>query len=167
MLLPVVPPAPPASLDPGCEGCSRRALLQGFAVTAASVLVGCQGDSEPAPDAAPGPATAMCGANLCLDLNDPLNAALTMVDGSMTVNAATDKLLLLRTSTTMVQAVSDICTHAGCSVRYDKVAKVLNCPCHGSRFSLTGTVIRGPALTPLRSYPTQLDGSSNLLTILL
>jgi cytochrome b6-f complex iron-sulfur subunit len=141
--------------------------LQGFAVTAASVLVGCQGDSEPALDAAPEPTTAMCGANLCLDLNDPVNAALTMVDGSMTVNAPKDKILLVRTSTTMVQAVSDICTHAGCSVLYDKTGKVLNCPCHGSRFSLLGAVIRGPASRPLRSYPAQLDGTTNVLTILL
>lgn len=167
MSLPVAPPAPPASIDPGCEGCSRRALLQGFAVTAASVLVGCQGDPELGVDAAPGSTTAMCGTNLCLDLNDPRNAALTATDGSMSVNAPSDKLLLVRTSATMFQAVSDICTHAGCSVSYDKVGKVLNCPCHGSRFSLTGTVIRGPAAKPLRSYPAQLDAATNVLTIVL
>lgn len=164
MPLRVIRPAPP---DPECQGCSRRAVLQGFAMTAATVLVGCQGDSAPAPDAGSGASAAMCGNNLCLDLADPRNAVLTMVDGSITVNAPKDKILLMRTSTTAVQAVSDICTHAGCGVLYDPVGKVLNCPCHGSRYSLTGAVLRGPALTPLKQYLTELDPGTNQLTILL
>jgi cytochrome b6-f complex iron-sulfur subunit len=163
----VVPPAVPAPIDTGCQGCSRRAVLQGFAMTAATVLVGCQGDPEAVPDAGPGSTATMCGTNLCLDLNDPLNAALRTVDGSMTVNAPKDNILLLRTSTTAVQALSDICTHAGCPVRYDRVGKVLECPCHGSQFSLAGAVIGGPATRPLKKYLTQLDTDANLLTILL
>jgi cytochrome b6-f complex iron-sulfur subunit len=158
-----VPPAPP---DPECHGCSRRAVLHGFAVTAATVLVGCPADTTLAPDAPPS-STAMCGNSLCLDLDDPSNAVLTMVDGTLTVRAPSDDILVMRTSTTAVQAVSDICTHAGCSVRYDRVGKVLNCPCHGSRFSLTGMVLRGPATRPLKSYTIQLDQSTNLLTIML
>jgi Rieske Fe-S protein len=162
MQLRVIPSVP---IDSECPGCSRRAVLQGFAMTAVAVFVGCQGDSEPAPDAGPSSITTMCGTNLCLDLNDPRNAALTAVDGSLTVNAPGDKLLLVRTSTTMVQALSDICTHAGCSVSYDRINKVINCPCHGSRYSITGTVLRGPAQSPLKQYTTQLDPSTNLLTI--
>jgi len=157
----------PAPTDPECQGCSRRAVLQGLAMSAATVLVGCQGDSTLAPDAAPGSATTMCGANLCLDLDDPLNAPLTMVDGSMIVDAPKDKILVMRTSTTVVQAVSDICTHAGCGVRYDRVGKIITCPCHGSQYSLTGAVTRGPASRPLQKYLTQLDPGTNVLTILL
>lgn len=164
MSLRVILPSPPST---ECHGCSRRAVLQGFAMTAATVLVGCQDDSMPAPDGGSNPATTMCGPNVCLDLNDPLNAALTMVDGSLTINAPNDKILVMRTSATMVQAVSDICTHAGCGVIYDGVGKVLNCPCHGSRFSLTGMVLRGPAPSPLKQYETQLDPGTNLVTILL
>jgi cytochrome b6-f complex iron-sulfur subunit len=164
MSLRVVSPAPP---DAGCQGCSRRAVLQGFAMTAASVLVGCQADTAPPLDAAPSSSTAMCGANLCLDLADPLNAALTMVDGSMVVSAPKDKILAIRTSTTVVQAVSDICTHAGCGVNYDRVAKIVTCPCHGSQYSLTGVVTRGPATRPLKKYVAQLDPGTNVVTILL
>jgi cytochrome b6-f complex iron-sulfur subunit len=109
----------------------------------------------------------MCGTSLCIDLNDPSNAVLTMVDGTLTVRAPSDSILVMRTSPTALQAVSDICTHAGCSVLYDRVGKVLNCPCHGSRFSVSGTVLRGPAARPLKSYTIELDQSTNLLTILL
>jgi Rieske Fe-S protein len=41
------------------------------------------------------------------------------------------------------------CSHLGCSVNFNKDAKRFECPCHGSRFSLEGQVIHGPALFPL------------------
>lgn len=167
---------PPGSTDAGCPGCSRRAILHGLAVTAASVLVGCPssdgsiatgpggGDDGDGGSSAIGSA---CGANLCLDLDDPKNAALTRVDGALVIAAPRDSILLVRSSPTVVQAVSDICTHAGCGVRYDHVNKVLSCPCHGSKYTLNGMVIQGPAFRPLVKYQTQLDIISNVLTILL
>ena len=166
MRLRVVPPAP---ADAGCRGCSRRTVLHGLAATAATVLVGCPGsdDRMPPPDADPGSTTSMCGSNLCLDLNDPRNAALTLVDGSLIVSAPHDRIIAVRTSPSMVQAVSDICTHAGCGVRYDHVRRNLSCPCHGSRYALTGAVLEGPASRPLAAYQTQLDQGANQLTILL
>jgi Rieske Fe-S protein len=141
-------------------------VLRGIAVTAASVLVGCPSNEPPPPDA-PTAMPTMCGDNLCIDLGDPANAALTRIDGTLPVHAPHDTLLVLRTSTTVVQAVSDICTHAGCGVVYDRVNKVLNCPCHGSRYSLTGAVLRGPATAPLKRYTSQLDPGMNLVTIML
>jgi len=163
MPLRVVPPA-----GTGCAGCSRRIVLQGFAATAASLLVGCPDERElPPPDAPRDPVSTMCGSNLCLDLADPLNAALTAIDGAVTVQAPHDLVLVVRTSSNTLVALSEICTHQGCNVRYDPVAKVLNCPCHGSRFSMAGTVIRGPASSPLKKYTTQFDQAMNLLTIML
>ena len=49
-------------------------------------------------------------------------------------------------------AVSPICTHRGCTV--EAQGAVLVCPCHGSTYSRTGTVLRGPADRPLRTYQT-------------
>lgn len=119
------------------------------------------------PDGGSGATASACGGSLCVDLNDPKNAALTAVDGALVIAAPRDSILLVRSSTTVVQAVSDICTHAGCSVRYDHVNKVLSCPCHGSKFALNGMVTQGPAFRPLAKYQTQLDSVRNLLTILL
>jgi len=41
------------------------------------------------------------------------------------------------------------CSHLGCSIALNATAKSFDCPCHGSRFHLDGTVLRGPAAYPL------------------
>jgi len=48
-----------------------------------------------------------------------------------------------------VSVFAQNCSHLGCSVAFNKDAKSLDCPCHGSRFHLDGTVLRGPAANPL------------------
>jgi nitrite reductase/ring-hydroxylating ferredoxin subunit len=42
-----------------------------------------------------------------------------------------------------VYAVSTVCTHLGCIVKAEGGG--FDCPCHGSRFALDGTVEKGPA----------------------
>jgi thiosulfate dehydrogenase [quinone] large subunit len=47
-------------------------------------------------------------------------------------------------------AFSAICTHAGCTVGFDRAATEFVCPCHGSIYdALTGVVVQGPAPLPL------------------
>jgi len=52
-----------------------------------------------------------------------------------------------------------VCTHTGCIV--DKVVDgLIECPCHGSRYRLDGTVAAGPAPRALPARPvTVVDGS--------
>ncbi|HBT96926.1 MAG TPA: hypothetical protein DEB25_04470 [Desulfobulbaceae bacterium] len=52
-------------------------------------------------------------------------------------------------------AVSRRCTHLGCTVNYHEVENLLECPCHQSRFSPDGQVLRGPASRPLRRYQVE------------
>ena len=46
--------------------------------------------------------------------------------------------------------LSAVCTHRGCTVRWDADAAQFACPCHGSQFDANGRVTRGPARRALR-----------------
>jgi glycine/D-amino acid oxidase-like deaminating enzyme/nitrite reductase/ring-hydroxylating ferredoxin subunit len=48
-----------------------------------------------------------------------------------------------------VHAVSLRCTHQGCLLRFNAAERSWDCPCHGSRFDVDGSVLEGPAVTPL------------------
>jgi glycine/D-amino acid oxidase-like deaminating enzyme/nitrite reductase/ring-hydroxylating ferredoxin subunit len=48
-----------------------------------------------------------------------------------------------------VHAVSARCTHLGCIVSWNPSETSWDCPCHGSRFSVDGEVIQGPAVRNL------------------
>ncbi|MCC7377160.1 MAG: Rieske 2Fe-2S domain-containing protein [Verrucomicrobiales bacterium] len=53
--------------------------------------------------------------------------------------------------------VSAVCTHAGCIIPAFSSTKSTTCPCHGSRFSASGAVLRGPATERLPEYEATLD----------
>lgn len=48
-----------------------------------------------------------------------------------------------------VHAMSSICTHDECGVKWNAEDTTWDCPCHGSRFTADGHVINGPTVEPL------------------
>ncbi|MGH3625127.1 MAG: FAD-dependent oxidoreductase [Sciscionella sp.] len=48
-----------------------------------------------------------------------------------------------------LHAVSLRCTHLGCLLRFNEAEHSWDCPCHGSRFDVDGSVLEGPATRPL------------------
>lgn len=55
-----------------------------------------------------------------------------------------------------LHSVSATCTHLGCTVLFNDAEHSWDCPCHGSRFTPDGTVIHGPATTPLEHRTLEL-----------
>ena len=48
-----------------------------------------------------------------------------------------------------LRAMSPICPHLGCDVRWNVAEGSWDCPCHGSRFDADGLVVNGPAVRGL------------------
>jgi cytochrome b6-f complex iron-sulfur subunit len=97
-------------------------------------------------------------APLVVDLSLASNAALNSAGGSKVIG----DVIVINTGTNFI-ALSSVCTHQGCTVAYNSSAVKLQCPCHGSEFAVTGSVLMGPAAAPLTSYPVAKSG--NILTI--
>jgi Rieske Fe-S protein len=66
------------------------------------------------------------------------------------------------------------CSHLGCPVAINYVdangvtqtsAQSFNCPCHGSRFHLDGTVLRGPAASPLSHLTWKQGDTPNTIVV--
>jgi Rieske Fe-S protein len=70
------------------------------------------------------------------------------------VTCAGDKVAGYRDDFGTLHAVSPVCTHLGCLVSFNTAEKSWDCPCHGSRFSLEGKVLQGPATEDLEQKPT-------------
>jgi len=56
-----------------------------------------------------------------------------------------------------VLAVSTVCTHKGCDVKWQKSANAFVCPCHDAKFAADGAVLGGPADKPLTKYATKIE----------
>lgn len=59
------------------------------------------------------------------------------------------KVAVFRSQQGKLHLVSAVCTHMGCIVHWNNAEKSWDCPCHGSRFSVDGELLEGPAIENL------------------
>ncbi|MES1980951.1 MAG: FAD-dependent oxidoreductase [Pseudomonadota bacterium] len=70
-------------------------------------------------------------------------------DSGAIVRDGLTKLAIYRDTKGELVSLSAVCTHLGCIVSWNSAEKTWDCPCHASRFDVTGKVLHGPAITPL------------------
>ena len=154
---------------PPCNGCTRRAVLKGIGLV---VLGNCgaPGDPPASPDAASlpdaEPPVPCEPGKLCIDVTRPSSGTLAQLNGTTTLTAPDDLIMVVRTGATTFVALSAICTHEACTLLYS-MDMTLKCRCHGSSFMLDGTVITPPATVALKVYVNAFDAMTNILTITL
>ena len=129
---------------------SRRATLITGAVASGALLASCaEGDSNvTAPEG-----TVEVGSASAVGVGK----AARLTHGSTTV-------IVSQPSAGEYKAFSTVCTHQGCQVQVQDSNRIV-CPCHGSEFAVAdGSVVHGPAESPLASYPVQEKGGKIFVT---
>ncbi len=144
---------------------SRRTALVAGGAGATFLLAACtptpgtpSGESA---GATPG-ATPDAGGTTPSSTGAPVKVALLSaipVGGAISSTLHGEPILLAQPVAGTVVAFSAICTHQGCVVLPAQTE--FDCPCHGSRFdAATGTVLGGPAPSPLSEITVTLDGDT-------
>ena len=129
-------------------------------VGALSSMVGCSDYNNPA-----SPSSSKPTSGTKLEVNLSQHPELQQVGGSKTFTLGSTPIRVFRTGQTSFKALSRICTHQGCTINWQNSASKFKCPCHGSEFNQSGSVIKGPASSSLQSFTTQFDSQTNILTI--
>ena len=149
----VKPPSPQEDVAPDVDATqlTRRDLM---GAAAGVVLCGCAGKAE---KWTPTDVEAKEGI-VELDIADYAELATPGGMVAVEVKGAKKPVLVMRIEQDQFRVMSLRCPHLGCVVRWDTEMQDLVCPCHGSRFSDTGTVTKGPAKSGLRQMRSQLVG---------
>ena len=62
-------------------------------------------------------------------------------------------------------AMSNICTHLGCRVRWIVDQSQFFCPCHNAVFDQEGNVVSGPPPRPLDRYETKVENNQIFIKV--
>ena len=81
---------------------------------------------------------------------------------SVTLNAE-NRTYIIREKDGGIYAVSALCTHLGCLTRYNENKDVITCPCHGTKFSKTGSVLEGPTDKTLPRFSVHLNNNKEII----
>ena len=94
-----------------------------------------------------------------LDFQVPISAPAEMFPG--------DPAVIVSLTDGTFAAYDAICTHAGCTVEYVRVAGIIGCPCHGAEFDPAnhGRVLQGPARRPLVELPLIVDTATGTISL--
>jgi Rieske Fe-S protein len=163
----------PESPD-NCPKPSRRQFLQLAALAGGVAFVGgCANSSAPNLAASPASGTVPGGTNNPIkSIEKPDHSVIIPGGGKLAPETALAFVMgsgnpgiLYATKDGKLKAISALCTHQGCTVRWQSADQPLICPCHGSKFALTGKVEHGPATEPLPTYAARKQGNDAVISL--
>jgi len=76
-----------------------------------------------------------------------------LVDGAVTRFSTPGAVGFVATENGTLEAVSGVCSHQGCLLKFNEAARRLDCPCHRAAFSLAGEVLFSQLPTPPPPLP--------------
>src|SRR5262249_57099819 len=97
---------------------------------------------------------------LTIDAASPLNT----IGGAALVQTASGNFLVSRAAQDSFVALTAVCTHEQCTVTGFQNSRYV-CPCHGSQYTTSGSVVQGPAVQSLRQFATRFSGSILTITV--
>jgi len=84
--------------------------------------------------------------------------------GSMAIaQTSAGTFLMTRTSANTVTVLTATCTHEGCTITQTDGSQFV-CPCHGSTFTTSGAVVKGPANRSLQQFSAAISGDNATFT---
>lgn len=88
---------------------------------------------------------------------------LDVSSGALATNGGSlikDGVIVARTNGGVFLAIDAACSHEGTSINFVAASNSFSCPNHGAKFDAGGNVTQGPASKTLKSYKTELSGTS-------
>jgi cytochrome b6-f complex iron-sulfur subunit len=79
-------------------------------------------------------------------------------DSGRIIRFGNKPVILLRTKTGELRALSAVCTHLNCTVQFRKDLELIWCACHNGKYDLNGRNISGPPPRPLAPYRVVVKG---------
>jgi nitrite reductase/ring-hydroxylating ferredoxin subunit len=152
-----------------CEHClNRRDFFAKSALAAAALMaIEACGDGQIGP-----PAPRSVAGDPLLPLGGPVTIKLSdfpaLADTGVIVDVPNKQRTVMRTGPATFLVLSKLCSHQQCDL--DIKGDHYECPCHGSQFTATGQVTRGPNIAsppigPLRSLKVTFDQVAGTLTM--
>jgi cytochrome b6-f complex iron-sulfur subunit len=153
-------------------GLSTSALMAFYCL--GTTMTSCGSSDDPTPDGGGGGGgggTGLTGTSTGASINftvDLTNSTYNKLKTAGQYLIIGDVLVALSTAGNYV-ALAKACTHEGTQLQYRSATNDLVCSNHGSEFSSTGAIIKGPStgdsITALKAYKTSLSTDGNKLTV--
>ena len=142
-----------------CAGCGKAAALLALAASAAC------GGSPSGPSGNTQSLASVTSTVSGRTVTVPIGAGSALAStGAMAITQTSiGSFLLARTSATSLTALTAVCTHEGSTINLSDGSQFV-CPNHGSTFTTSGAVVKGPANRSLQQFPATITGDNATFT---